>query len=307
MKKLWKLVGGGIVVVLCLIIGSCTMRAGRLPTYADCQILRQNPHHLALSGSDLVDLFGNPDTILQVGDYTYVTWGPMQVKAYGWGSVRAEEVGYAGGVIHEINWVGSGVSLGGTPSSKVREFIAKREARDREGARAPGTGGSTEKPAVSSVVTGKAIPSPKQKNVVAAKNQPTGTIGKRTVRYDQIANDVLDHSGVAGSEGDVEDTGDKGLSFVLQQYLSFSVNGEGWVTSVEPVEDGGWSVMIDVDAPGGKSDGPEVTALVPPENAKDQAPAVGAKVDFKGRIGGLQVENGRLLMDVKTATVTPAD
>lgn len=87
--------------------------------------------------------------------------------------------------------------------------------------------------------------------------------------------------------GSVAKVGDNNFARgqMLKGFSSYRLQDQGWVTSVEDAEGGDWLVQIDMDEPGGKDDGPEITATVSPQQAPSGKPAVGQKVEYMGRIG----------------------
>lgn len=92
---------------------------------------------------------------------------------------------------------------------------------------------------------------------------------------------------------------------VIGRLIRYTMSGEGWVSSVADGEEGGLIVKIDVDEPGGVSNGPEVDVYVPPDKVTGQTLADGQKVGFRGVVSGIDYKDERLLVWLNKATVTP--
>ena len=138
--------------------------------------------------------------------------------------------------------------------------------------------GGVEEPADDGAVTGKRTPS---------------SVGFGRTTYENIAGRVATQ------------TDAQSVDRVLGRLIRYTMSGEGWVSSVADGEEGGLIVKIDVDAPGGVSNGPEVDVYVPPDKVAGQALADGQKVGFRGSVEDIDYQDERLLVWLDKATVTP--
>ncbi len=73
--------------------------------------------------------------------------------------------------------------------------------------------------------------------------------------------------------------------------IYLNVRDEGWVTEARPSEDGGWTLLVDMDESGAEGATPDVVIDVPEANATGAEPEPGTRITWEAggarRVGSI--------------------